>query len=230
GWPSLPFTTWVPCLAGAGLPTTGRQRTALHARTKVVEDLNDLTVVELRERLRQLSLPVSGKKRELIERILAAETEERYQDEHQAAEGDEQAAGPAASQYLQMKVAHLKAALRERGLPVSGRKAVLAARLEAADASPPLAKALESEAVDAKVLKPGEVSLESLRVGQKIHGSVRRLSRWGAFVDIGLESTCLMRISRMAERFLNDASEVVSVGQEVDVCIASRQTAKSAFP
>eukprot|EP00439_Symbiodinium_sp_Y106_P024204 s5257_g2.t4 len=133
----------------------------------------------------------------------------------------ERSAGPA-QPYHEMKVADLKAALRELGMPISGRKPDLVARLEAAgEEEPSPAQFFEksSDTDDVDVLEPGQVSLSNLRVGQKLRGMVRRISQWGAFIEIGPGATALARISRMAERFLEDVFDVVSVGEEVIVWV-----------
>ncbi|QAA31490.1 30S ribosomal protein S1 [Clostridium manihotivorum] len=59
---------------------------------------------------------------------------------------------------------------------------------------------------------------KSLTVGQKITGKVARLVKFGAFVDLGgVEG--LIHISDLSWKRINDPSEVVSVGDEVEVFI-----------
>ncbi|OLP94780.1 Uncharacterized protein YabR [Symbiodinium microadriaticum] len=134
---------------------------------------------------------------------------------------DERSAEPA-QPYHEMKVVDLREALRALGMPVSGRKPELVARLEAAgkeETSPAHFSEKSSDTDDVDVLEPGQVSLSDLRVGQKLRGIVRRISQWGAFVEIGPGATALARISRMVERYVEDVFDVVSVGQEVVVWV-----------
>ncbi|MCS5696601.1 bifunctional 4-hydroxy-3-methylbut-2-enyl diphosphate reductase/30S ribosomal protein S1 [Desulfofundulus thermocisternus] len=60
--------------------------------------------------------------------------------------------------------------------------------------------------------------LESLQEGQVVRGVVRRLTNFGAFVDIGGVDG-LLHISEMAWYRVNHPSEVVNVGDEVDVMV-----------
>jgi small subunit ribosomal protein S1 len=59
---------------------------------------------------------------------------------------------------------------------------------------------------------------KSLSVGQKITGKVVRLAKFGAFVDLGgIEG--LVHVSDLSWKRINDPSEVVSIGDEVEVFI-----------
>ncbi len=60
--------------------------------------------------------------------------------------------------------------------------------------------------------------LENLQEGQVVRGVVRRLTSFGAFVDIGGVDG-LLHISEMAWYRVNHPSEVVNVGDEVDVMV-----------
>ena len=60
--------------------------------------------------------------------------------------------------------------------------------------------------------------LESLQEGQVVKGVVRRLTQFGAFVDIG-GIDGLLHISEMAWHRINHPSEVVKVGDEIEVMV-----------
>jgi len=69
------FSVLVPALAVTracvdSVPARNAVRCATGIRMLSCEDLSKLTVVQLKERLRAASLPVSGRKAELIERLL----------------------------------------------------------------------------------------------------------------------------------------------------------------
>jgi len=66
--------------------------------------------------------------------------------------------------------------------------------------------------------KKRQEMLESLQEGQVVHGIVRRLTNFGAFVDIGGVDG-LLHISEMAWHRVNHPSEVVKVGDELDVAV-----------
>lgn len=82
------------------------------------------------------------------------------------------------------------------------RKVVLSHRL-----------AVEEEKVARK-----QETAASLKVGQIKHGVVRRLTDYGAFVDLG-GIDGLLHISEMAWTRVNHPSEVLKEGQEIDVMI-----------
>ncbi|GKU23374.1 30S ribosomal protein S1 [Clostridium folliculivorans] len=66
--------------------------------------------------------------------------------------------------------------------------------------------------------KKKEKVWKSLSVGEKISGKVVRLVKFGAFVDLGgIEG--LVHVSDLSWKRINDPSEVVSVGDEVEVFI-----------
>jgi uncharacterized protein len=61
--------------------------------------------------------------------------------------------------------------------------------------------------------------LEDLRPGMKLSGTVLNVVDFGAFVDIGIVDSGLVHVSRLADRFIRDPHEVVSVGDLLDVWV-----------
>ena len=59
---------------------------------------------------------------------------------------------------------------------------------------------------------------ETLKVGDKVHGTVTSLRDFGAFVSIGCVEG-LLPISEVAYARVNDVSELLSVGQELDLVV-----------
>lgn len=51
----------------------------------------------------------------------------------------------------------------------------------------------------------------------RLPGIVTNVTRFGAFVDIGVHQDGLIHISQLADRFVQDPTEVVKVGQQVMV-------------
>jgi hypothetical protein len=84
----------------------------------VAEDYDGKTVKELRKLLREMGLPVSGKKSKLIERLRASESM------------------PPSSDYSKMTVRELRGELRKQGLKVSGNKKALIKRLKNSKTTP----------------------------------------------------------------------------------------------
>jgi uncharacterized protein len=63
------------------------------------------------------------------------------------------------------------------------------------------------------------MKLEDLRPGMELNGTVLNVVDFGAFVDIGLPDSGLIHISRLADRFIRDPHEVVSVGDIMTVWV-----------
>lgn len=66
------------------------------------------------------------------------------------------------------------------------------------------------------VLKSDVLSIDDLKVGMKLQGTVRNVIDFGAFIDIGLHNDGLAHISKLTNSYIKHPSEVVSVGDIVD--------------
>lgn len=60
-------------------------------------------------------------------------------------------------------------------------------------------------------------SINDLEIGMVLPGIVNNITNFGAFVDIGIKESGLVHISQMANRFIKNPTEVVSLQQEVKV-------------
>ena len=58
----------------------------------------------------------------------------------------------------------------------------------------------------------------------KLQGTVRNVIDFGAFVDIGVHQDGLVHISKLADKFVKHPSEVVRVGDRVEVTVLSVDT------
>ncbi len=72
----------------------------------------------------------------------------------------------------------------------------------------------------------GKASLASLDRNQVVSGRVVRLADFGAFVDIGAQTDGLVHVSQLSNDFVRHPSEVLKVGQEVQVRILEVDTRK----
>jgi len=63
----------------------------------------------------------------------------------------------------------------------------------------------------------GVEKIEDLVVGMRLPGIVTNVTRFGAFVDVGVHQDGLVHVSQMADRFVRDPAEVVKVQQKVTV-------------
>lgn len=69
------------------------------------------------------------------------------------------------------------------------------------------------------IFKRGILKLDDLQQGMELSGSVLNVVDFGAFVDIGLHDSGLVHVSQLANRFVRDPHEVVSVGDIVKVWV-----------
>lgn len=60
-------------------------------------------------------------------------------------------------------------------------------------------------------------SMEDLKAGMVLEGSITNVTHFGAFIDIGVHQDALIHISQLANSFVSDPNEVVSVGDIVKV-------------
>ena len=67
------------------------------------------------------------------------------------------------------------------------------------------------------ILKTGVIELKDLAEGMILNGTVRNVSDFGAFVDIGVHQDGLVHISQLSDKFIKHPMEVVKVGDIVEV-------------
>ena len=62
-------------------------------------------------------------------------------------------------------------------------------------------------------------TIEDLKIGMKLKGTVSNVTNFGAFVDIGVHQDGLVHISELSSTFVKDPANVVSVGDVLDVYV-----------
>ena len=67
------------------------------------------------------------------------------------------------------------------------------------------------------ILRADVLKFEDLRDGMILTGTVRNVTDFGAFVDVGVKHDGLVHISEMSENYVKNPSDVVSVGDVVKV-------------
>lgn len=67
------------------------------------------------------------------------------------------------------------------------------------------------------IFKSDVLKIDDLKEGTILNGTVRNVTAFGAFVDIGIKSDGLVHISEMSDKFVRDPMEEVSVGDIVKV-------------
>lgn len=69
------------------------------------------------------------------------------------------------------------------------------------------------------ILKSDVLSIEDLKEGMKLSGTVRNVVDFGAFVDIGVKQDGLVHVSKLSKKFVKNPMDIVSVGDIVEVWI-----------
>ena len=73
--------------------------------------------------------------------------------------------------------------------------------------------------LDDIVLKSDVLTIKDLKVGMELKGTVRNVTSFGAFVDIGLHDDGLIHISKMSKSFVKNPSDILSVGDIITVYV-----------
>ena len=75
------------------------------------------------------------------------------------------------------------------------------------------------DSLPAPTLRTDVMSMEDLKPGMSLTGTVRNVVDFGAFIDIGVHQDGLAHISEITDRFIRHPSEALKVGQVVQVWI-----------
>ena len=75
------------------------------------------------------------------------------------------------------------------------------------------------EGLPAPILRKDIMGIEDLKVGMELTGTVRNVVDFGAFIDIGVHQDGLVHISEITEKYIRHPSEVLKVGQVVQVWV-----------
>lgn len=68
---------------------------------------------------------------------------------------------------------------------------------------------------------PDVRTMDDLKVGMTLPGIIGNITNFGAFVNIGIKENGLIHLSQMADRYITDPNEVVSIHQHVQVQVIS---------
>lgn len=77
----------------------------------------------------------------------------------------------------------------------------------------------ERENFSKPLLKSDILTLDDLSIGMKLSGTIRNITQFGAFVDIGLKQDAMIHISKISKNYIKNPLDVLSVGQIVDVYV-----------
>lgn len=75
------------------------------------------------------------------------------------------------------------------------------------------------EELPAPIFHTDVLNIEDLTPGMELHGTVRNVIDFGAFIDIGIKNDGLVHISQLSDKFVKHPMDVVSVGDTVTVWV-----------
>ena len=78
----------------------------------------------------------------------------------------------------------------------------------------------------APILRTDVIDMKDLAPGMILTGTVRNVIDFGVFVDIGVHQDGLVHISEIANKFIRHPSEMLSVGDVVEVVVLAIDTQK----
>lgn len=115
-------------------------------------------------------------------------------------------------------------------VPVSAEDVPVPAEVEAMDGVESTEEAHNVDRPARSALKkkrgPKGKDLSEFEAGSTVKGSVRTITSYGAFIDIGASTDGLLHISQLSSEYVGDVNEVLKAGQEVDVRIVSIDSEK----
>ncbi len=75
------------------------------------------------------------------------------------------------------------------------------------------------EAIQVFQFDPTISTINDLKPGMRLPGIVTNITNFGAFVDVGIKENGLVHVSQMANRFVSNPAEVVTLHQHVEVTV-----------
>ena len=69
--------------------------------------------------------------------------------------------------------------------------------------------------LNAPILKSDILTIDDLKIGMELQGTVRNVIDFGAFIDIGLKNDALVHISEITDKYIKHPSEILNVGDIV---------------
>ncbi len=82
------------------------------------------------------------------------------------------------------------------------------------------------DSLPSPILREDVMDMSDLKPGMKLTGTVRNVIDFGAFVDIGVHQDGLVHVSEISDKFIKHPSEVLAVGDIVNVTVKSVDIAK----
>ena len=71
--------------------------------------------------------------------------------------------------------------------------------------------------VELSLIEPLQLEWRDIKKGMKLKGTVERLEKFGAFINLGSERPGLVHVSEMSHEFIRTPEDAVKVGEEIEV-------------
>jgi small subunit ribosomal protein S1 len=78
---------------------------------------------------------------------------------------------------------------------------------------------INAERLELTMIRPVDLKWKDIKPGMHLKGTVVRLENFGAFIEVGAERPGLVHVSEMSTDYVKSPSNVVSVGDEVEVAV-----------
>jgi ribosomal protein S1 len=79
----------------------------------------------------------------------------------------------------------------------------------------------KKDRIELTMIEPLALEWREIKEGMKVKGTIERLEKYGAFVEIGAERPGLVHISELAHGYIRTPGDAVSEGDEVEVQVLS---------
>lgn len=76
-----------------------------------------------------------------------------------------------------------------------------------------------SNHIEVTMIEPLAVEWREIKKGMTVKGTITRLEKYGAFIDIGAERPGLAHISELAHDYVRNAEDAVKIGDEVEALV-----------
>ena len=78
---------------------------------------------------------------------------------------------------------------------------------------------IQDDRIEVTMKEPLLLEWREIKTNLVVKGKVTKLEKFGAFVDIGAERPGLIHVSELTQGYVRDASEIVSVGEEIEAMV-----------
>ena len=75
---------------------------------------------------------------------------------------------------------------------------------------------IQDDRIEVTMKEPLSLEWREIKKDMVVKGKVTKLEKFGAFVDIGAERPGLVHVSELTQGYVRDASEIVSIGDEIE--------------